>query len=100
MPNPWLSLWLSAANSWAGAARGFWTAELHRQQAAIANEMVRQMTEFWASTWAPLGWPGTEAAPPTGLRRPARPRSIKSRAARSHSQQKVARRRSGSRSRR
>jgi hypothetical protein len=35
-----MSLWLSAANSWAGAARGFWTAELHRQQTAIANEMV------------------------------------------------------------
>jgi hypothetical protein len=32
MSNPWMSLWLSAANSWASAARGFWTAELHRQQ--------------------------------------------------------------------
>jgi hypothetical protein len=32
--NPWLSLWLSAANTWAGAARGFWTAEMHRQQKA------------------------------------------------------------------
>jgi hypothetical protein len=28
MRNPWLSLWLSAANSWAGAMRGLWTAEL------------------------------------------------------------------------
>ena len=51
MPNPWLSLWLSAANSWAGAARGFWTAELHRQQSAITNEMVRQMTNSWVRTW-------------------------------------------------
>jgi hypothetical protein len=41
MPNPWMSFWLSAANSWAGAARGFWTAEMHRQQRAMANEMVR-----------------------------------------------------------
>jgi hypothetical protein len=54
MPNPWMSLWLSAANSWAGAARGIWTAELHRQQRAIANEMVRQMTDFWLRTWMAL----------------------------------------------
>lgn len=46
MKNPWMSMWLSAANSWAGAARGFWTAEMHRQQSAIMNEMVRQSTRF------------------------------------------------------
>jgi hypothetical protein len=39
--NPFLSLWLSAANTWAGAARGFWTAEMHRQQKAILKEMTR-----------------------------------------------------------
>jgi hypothetical protein len=39
--NPWLSLWLSAANTWAGAARGFWTAEMYRQQKAMLNEMTR-----------------------------------------------------------
>lgn len=47
MGNPWMSLWLSAANSWAGAMRGLWTAELHRQQTAIANEMIRQTIGFW-----------------------------------------------------
>jgi hypothetical protein len=46
-----MSLWLSAANSWAGAARGFWTAEMHRQQTAMANEMVRQTIDFWTRTW-------------------------------------------------
>jgi hypothetical protein len=51
MPNPWLSLWLSAANSWAGAARAFWTAEMRRQQSAITNEMVRQALRFWAQPW-------------------------------------------------
>jgi hypothetical protein len=40
MPNQWISLWLSAANSWAGAVRGFWATELHRQGTAMANEMV------------------------------------------------------------
>jgi hypothetical protein len=48
--NPWMSLWLSAANSWAGAMRGLWTAELHRQQAAMANEMIRQTIDFWTRT--------------------------------------------------
>jgi hypothetical protein len=56
MPNPWLSLWLSAANSWASAVRGFWTAELRRQQTAVVNEMVRQTMNFWARSWmVPLG---------------------------------------------
>ena len=56
MANPWLSLWLSASNSWAGAVRGFWTAELRRQQTAMANEMVRQTMDFWAKAWmAPVG---------------------------------------------
>jgi hypothetical protein len=55
MPNPWMSLWLSVANSWAGAARGFWTAEMHRQQTAMTNEMMRQAIEFWTRTWiAPI----------------------------------------------
>jgi hypothetical protein len=51
MPNPWLSLWLSAANSWANAVRGFWTAELRRQQMSMANEMISQTRNFWARIW-------------------------------------------------
>ena len=55
MRNPWMSLWLSDANSWAGAVRSFWTAELHRQRTAMANEMVRQTMDFWVRTWmAPI----------------------------------------------
>jgi hypothetical protein len=50
MRNPWMSLWLSAANSWAGAVRGFWIAGLHRQQAALANEMIRRTIDFWSGT--------------------------------------------------
>ena len=38
MKNPWLSAWLSAANSVAGAVRGFRTAEMRRQQKAMMNE--------------------------------------------------------------
>jgi hypothetical protein len=51
MRNPWMSLWLSAANSWGGALRGLWTAELHRQQTAAANEMLRRTIDFWTRTW-------------------------------------------------
>lgn len=50
MSNPWMSLWPSAANSWAGAVRGFWTAEMHRQQTAMANELIRQNIDFWTKT--------------------------------------------------
>jgi hypothetical protein len=52
MPNPWMSLWLSAANAWAGAVRGFWTAEMRRQQTATVNEMTRQAVRFWTGAWA------------------------------------------------
>jgi hypothetical protein len=45
------SLVLSAANAWAGAERGFWTAELRRQQTAVINEMTRQLVRFWAGAW-------------------------------------------------
>ena len=55
MRNPWMSLWLGAANSWAGAVRSFWIAELHRQQASMAHEMIRQTIDFWTRTWvAPI----------------------------------------------
>ena len=43
MKNPWMSMWLSAANKAAGAARGLGTAELHRQQKTMAKEAARAM---------------------------------------------------------
>ena len=38
MKNPWLTLWLSAADSVAGGARGFGTAKMRRQHKAMMNE--------------------------------------------------------------
>jgi hypothetical protein len=59
MKNPWMSLWLSAANQAAGTARVFWLAETRRQQKAFEREA--------AKAW---GLGGTQA------RKPARkPRS-------------------------
>jgi hypothetical protein len=50
--NPFLSQWLSAANSAAGSWRGFWTAEFARQQAAMMTEWQRQAMQFWSGAWA------------------------------------------------
>jgi hypothetical protein len=47
-----MSFWLSAANAWAGAVRGFWTAEMRRQQTAMINEMSRQWCAFWTGALA------------------------------------------------
>ena len=41
MKNPWMSLWLSAANQAAGAARVFWLAEMRRQRRLFMREMAR-----------------------------------------------------------
>jgi hypothetical protein len=48
MKNPWLSMWLSAANSAVGAARGFMTAEMRRQQKAVMNEAGRSVAKATA----------------------------------------------------
>ena len=49
MKNPYLSFWLSATNQWASAGRGLWMAELHRQQRAMLDEMMRQWIAFWTA---------------------------------------------------
>ena len=39
--NPLLSMWLSAANAWAGAARGMMAAEMGRQRKALTKTGTR-----------------------------------------------------------
>lgn len=56
MTNPFLSLWLSAFNTALGTARGYWSAEMQRQQTAILNEMTKQSIKFWTEMWK-LGGP-------------------------------------------
>lgn len=46
--NPYMSVWLSAANKTMGSARGQATAEAKRQVAAIQAESVRQLVDFWS----------------------------------------------------
>jgi len=59
MPNPWtkknpaMSLFLSGANAWAGAARGAWLREARRQQARAMEAGVRLASEAWLSALTP-----------------------------------------------
>ena len=41
MKNPWMSMWMSAANKAIGTGRGLMTAEMRRQQSAAAKEAMR-----------------------------------------------------------
>jgi hypothetical protein len=45
--NPFMSMWLSGANSVLGSARSRATAEGHRQAARMFAEGQRQMLQFW-----------------------------------------------------
>ena len=46
--NPFMSLWMSAANSAAGSARGLWMAEMQRQQNAMMQAFTKQVIDFWS----------------------------------------------------
>ena len=45
--NPFMSMWLSAANRSAGSARGKATAAARRQLATAQTEAMRQILDFW-----------------------------------------------------
>lgn len=47
--NPFLSLWLSSANSVSGSARGRATAEARRQGTAAIAQSTKQITDFWTT---------------------------------------------------
>jgi len=52
--NPYMSLWLSGANTLAAYQRSAFTSELGRQQAAMTKEWVRLWTDAWWA-WPPGG---------------------------------------------
>lgn len=47
MRNPWMSLYLSAANKMAGAARSQVMAEARRQRQAASRKAASQIASFW-----------------------------------------------------
>jgi hypothetical protein len=46
--NPFMSMWLSAANKTVGSARGQATAAAKRQVTASQAEATRQIVDFWS----------------------------------------------------
>lgn len=47
--NPLMSMWLSAANSAMGSARGHATAAAKRQAGTMMSTGAKQMVNFWSS---------------------------------------------------
>ncbi|MBL6080664.1 hypothetical protein JMJ56_21845 [Belnapia sp. T18] len=47
--NPLMSMFLSGANAWAGAARGIMTSQAKRHQVAAMREGTKQVTDAWAA---------------------------------------------------
>jgi hypothetical protein len=45
--NPFMSIWLSAANSVTGSARGQAAAAVKRQTKAVQADAAKQMVELW-----------------------------------------------------
>lgn len=58
MKNPWMSLWLSAANKAVGTSRGLWMAEAQRQQ----QRMLKEMTKAWTAPAGPKRAPAKRRA--------------------------------------
>ncbi|MEJ8852228.1 hypothetical protein [Variovorax rhizosphaerae] len=49
--NPFMSIWLSAANQMIHAGRGFAEAEMQRQISAMQTEFQKQILSFWMGGW-------------------------------------------------
>ena len=53
--NPALSLFLSGANAWAGAARGLLAGEAQRRKASAAKAGAKAAAGLWTAALAPTG---------------------------------------------
>jgi hypothetical protein len=47
--NPFMSMWLSGANSIANSARGHGAAEVKRQSTTAANAAINEMFSIWTN---------------------------------------------------
>lgn len=56
--NPALSMFLSGANAWAGAARGLWAGEARRQKSAAAKAGAKAVASFWTAALTPAASAG------------------------------------------
>ena len=53
MKNPWMSAWLSAANTIGGAARSQFMAEMSKAQTQIIRDWQRAWMQAWLEAWSP-----------------------------------------------
>ena len=51
--NPFMSMWLSGANSILGSMRGHASAEAKRQTTALMKKGTKQMVDLWSDAPAP-----------------------------------------------
>ena len=63
--NPFMSMWLSGANSAVGSTRGLWLAEMHRAQTTMLHEMTEHALRFCTGAWM---FPSTRNTKPNGRR--------------------------------
>jgi hypothetical protein len=54
MPTFWMDFWTNAAGNWTNGVRGFWEAEMQRQQQAMMNEAANQALQSWVRAWTVL----------------------------------------------
>lgn len=53
MKNPWMSAWLSAANSMNAAARGQMMSEISKAQSQMMQHWQKASIEAWMEMWFP-----------------------------------------------
>ena len=54
MTNPWMNMWIDAANNYAQGVQNFWLREMQRHQAALMQEGARQSSKSWLNAWTVL----------------------------------------------
>ena len=58
--NPFMSLWVSAANRMAGSVRGYALSQAKRQAAAATNEVRKETVKLWTDA---LSLPSAKTKP-------------------------------------
>ena len=51
--NPFMSMWLSAANSSANMMRGAWAAEMQKQQQEFIQNWIKMSMQLWVPMLTP-----------------------------------------------
>lgn len=55
MKNPFMSMWLSYANTYANMMRGFWMGQMQQQQNTMMNAMLKNWTSLMSGSLPAVG---------------------------------------------